>query len=108
MKIYIGNLVYKVLDDFYDASMKNHITLDYLTVLEKIDRLERALYDFAPYAEMVNNVPYRREWQNAGYKEFYTEGFHFAYDVYYLHTGEQVVFYCDAVHDLMNINPEEK
>ena len=47
MKIYIDKLVYKVLDEFYDASMKNHITLDYPTVVAKIDRLEQAMYDFA-------------------------------------------------------------
>lgn len=108
MKVYIGDLVYKELDDFYDASMKNHITLDYPIVLEKIDRLEKALYDFAPYAEILNNTPYRKDWQKAGYREMYAEGFHFAYDVYYLPSGEQVVFYCDAVHDMLNINPEDK
>ena len=108
MKIYIDNLVYKVLDDFYDASMRNHITLDYPTVLKKIDRLENALYDFAPYADIVNKVPYRKDWQKAGYREFYAEGFHFAYDIYCLPTGEQVLYYCDAVHDMMNINPEDK
>lgn len=108
MKVYIGDLVYKELDDFYDASMKNHITLDYPIVSEKIDRLEKALYDFAPYAEILNNIPYRKDWQKAGYREMYAEGFHFAYDVYYLPSGEQVVFYCDAVHDMLNINPEDK
>ena len=108
MRVYIDDLVYQVLDIFYTTSMKNHITLDYSTVLNKIDRLEKALYDFAPYAEKINNVPYRKDWQKAGYREYYAEGFHFAYDIYYLPTGEQVVFYCDAVHDKTNINPEDR
>lgn len=63
MKIYIDKLVYQVLDEFYDASMKNHITLDYPTVVAKIDRLEQAMYDFADKAEKVHTEPYRRDWK---------------------------------------------
>ena len=56
MRVYIDDLVYQVLDIFYTASMKNHITLDYPTVLNKIDRLEKALYDFAPYGDHMNGA----------------------------------------------------
>ena len=108
MKVYIDKQVYQVLDEFYDASMKKHITLDYPTVLAKIDRLEQALYDFAAVAGRVNTPPYRKDWQLAGYKELYVEHFHFAYQLYSLPTGETVLYYHDAVHDTLNYNPEDK
>lgn len=108
MKVYIDKQVYQVLDEFYDASMKKHITLDYPTVLAKIDRLEQALYDFAAVAGRVNTPPYRKDWQLAGYKELYVEHFHFAYKLYSLPTGETVLYYYDAVHDTLNYNPEDK
>ena len=108
MKVYIDKLVYQVLDEFYDASMKNHITLDYPTVKAKIDRLENAMYNFADKAEKVHVEPYRRDWKEAGFSEFYTEGFHFAYKVYELPDGERVLYYKDAVHDKLNYNPEDK
>ena len=47
MRVYIDDIVYGVLDEFYDASMKKYITLDYPTVKAKIDRLEAAMYNFA-------------------------------------------------------------
>lgn len=108
MIVYIDNLVYQVLEEFYDASMKKHITLDYPTVKAKIDRLEAAMYDFADKAESVHTEPYRRDWKTAGYNELYVEGFHFAYMVYILPNGEKVLYYHDAVHDTLNYNPEEK
>ncbi len=108
MRVYIDKQVYQVLDDFYDISMKNHITLDYPTVIAKIDRLEKAMCNFAPFAEIVQREPYRRDWRNAGYKELWAEGFHFAYKIYQLPNGEKVLFYHDAVHDKLNYNPEDK
>lgn len=106
--VHIDNWVYQVLDEFYDASMKKYITLDYPTVKAKIDRLEAAMYNFADKAESVHTEPYRRDWTAAGYKELYAEGFHFAYKIYMLPNGEKVLYYHDAVHDKLNYNPEEK
>ena len=108
MIVYIDDKVYAVLDAFYEASMRNHVTLDYPTVIAKIDRLERAMYDFAAFAEVFHRKPYKREWKQAGYYEYYTEGFHFAYKVYRLPSGEKALYYHDAVHDTLNYNPEEK
>jgi hypothetical protein len=108
MKVYIDHNVYHVLEDFYEASMKKHITLDYATVIAKIDRLEQAMYNFASQAEMVNHLPYRKDWRDAGYRELYVEQFHFAYKMYSLPTGETVLYYHDAVHDTLNHNPEER
>lgn len=108
MIVYIDNKVYDVLDKFYEASMLHHITLDYQTVKSKIDRLEQAMYDFSKYAEVFHHTPYKRDWQNAGYFEYYTEGFHFAYKVYCLPSGEKVLYYHDATHDTLNYNPEDR
>lgn len=108
MKVYIDKQVYKVLDEFYEASMRLHITLDYATVIAKIDRLEDAMYQFAEFAECFQRQPYRKDWQNAGYYEYYTEGFHFAYRIYHLPSGEKVLYYHDAVHSTLNYNPEDK
>ena len=108
MKVFIDNRVYQVLDEFYDASMRRHITLDYATVLAKIDRLEKAMYGFADFAECFHRQPYKRDWQDAGYYEFYAEEFHFAYKVYQLPSGEKVLYYHDAVHSTLNYNPEDK
>lgn len=108
MKVYIDNKVYQVLDTFYEESMKKHVTLDLETVLAKIDRLEKAMYDFAAVAEIVQKKPYRKDWKAAGLLEFYVEGFHFAYNFYSLPSGETVLYYCDAVHDTLNYNPEDK
>ena len=108
MKVYIDKQVYQVLDAFYDASMKKHITLDLPTVLAKIDRLEQAMYNFAPYAGKITNLPYRKDWQAKGYSELYVEQFHFAYKLYSLPTGETVLYYHDAVHDTLNYNPNDK
>lgn len=108
MKVYIDNKVYEVLDNFYDVSMRNHISLDYPIVIAKINRLEKAMRDFAEYAEIFHINPYKREWQEAGFYEYYTEGFHFAYKVYCLSSGEKVLYYHDAVHDTLNYNPEER
>ena len=108
MIVYIDNRVYDVLDQFYEVSMRNHITLDYQTVAAKIDRLEKAMNDFAPYAEKFHRKPYRRDWQEAGYYEYDVERFHFAYCVYQLPSGEKVLYYHDAVHDTLNYNPEDK
>ena len=41
MIVYIDEIVYNVLDEFYDASMRKHPSLDYQTVIAKIDRLEK-------------------------------------------------------------------
>lgn len=108
MKVYIDKQVYRVLDEFYDASMKKHITLDYPTVLAKIDRLEQAMYDFASIAGKIHVLPYRKDWQAAGYYELIVESFHFAYKLYSLPTGETVLYYHDAIHDVLNYNPDNK
>lgn len=104
MRVHIDRHVYQVLDEFYEASMRKHITLDLQTVLAKIDRLEQAMYEHAAIAGMAGKTPYRKDWQQAGYSELYVEQFHFAYKIYSLPSGELVLYYHDAVHDKLNYN----
>ena len=107
MRIYIDNRVYDELDRFYTISMQIHASLDYDTVVAKIDRLEKALTEFADYAEIFHKHPYRHDWDQLGYYEYSVEKFHFAYKVYQLPSGEKILYYHDVVHDTLNYNPNE-
>lgn len=107
MKVYIDHRVYEVMQNFYDISIDLHPSLDYETISRKIVRLEQAMYDFAKHALIFHKDPYRRDWKENGYYEFEHEDFHFAYRVYISESGELVVRYHDAVHSLLNHNPEE-
>ena len=107
MKVRVDNRVYEVMEDFYDKSMDAHPTLDYETVIRKTLRLEQAMCDFAEQAEIFHRTPYRKDWQEKGYREFVHEDFHFAYKVYQTSDGEKVVQFHDACHSLLNYNPED-
>lgn len=108
MRVVIDPQVYNVLDEFYKVSREAHITLGLSECLAKIERLELSMRQFAEYAEIFHKVPYRQDWRDAGYYEYITEDFHFAYRVYVLPNGEKVLIYHDAVHSFLNYNPEEK
>ena len=43
MRVFIDNLVFEKVNDFYYAAMQNHITLTKETVNRKIWRMERGL-----------------------------------------------------------------
>lgn len=108
MRVVIDPQVYNVLDEFYKASREAHITLGLSKCLAKIERLELSMRQFAEYAEIFHKEPYRQDWRDAGYYEYITEDFHFAYRVYVLPNGEKVLIYHDAVHSFLNYNPEEE
>ena len=79
MKVVIDPQVYNVLDEFYEKSREAHVTLGLSECLAKIDRLEHSMLQFAEYAEVFHKEPYRQDWHKAGYYEYITEDFHFAY-----------------------------
>ncbi len=108
MKVVIDPKVYDTLKEFYVVSCRVHFSLEYSTCVAKMKRLERAMFDFSNYAEILHKTPYREDWRAMGYYEFVTEDFHFAYRVYKLPNGEKVLRYHDAVHSLLNYNPEDK
>ena len=108
MKVVIDSQVYNVLDEFYEKSREAHVTLGLSECLAKIDRLEHSMLQFAEYAEVFHKEPYRQDWHKAGYYEYITEDFHFAYRVYVLPNGEKVLRYHDAVHSYLNYNQGEE
>lgn len=108
MKVVIDRKVFDVLNDFYTISCREHVTLSFEECIAKINRLEHAMQNFSEYAEILHKVPYRKDWQELGFSEFFVENFHFAYRVYILPDGEKVLRYHDAVHSYLNYNPEDK
>ena len=101
MKTYVDNHVFDVMWEFYEKSLELHPALDYATVINKINRLEKALYEFSAYADIFHREPYLPQWRDAGYLEFVCEDFHFAYKIYHLPTGEKILRFHDAVHSLL-------
>ena len=104
MRVYIDHHVFDVMWDFYEKSLAKYPTLDYPTVIKKMNRLEKAMLDFAKYAEAFHHEPYKKSWQDKGYLDFICEDFHFAYKVYHLANGEKILRFHDAVHSLLNYN----
>lgn len=104
MIVVIDKKVYDVLDTFYEQSRRLHCTLTEETCRAKIDRLEAAMYNFRRYVHSFSKTPVREDWKANGYYEMETENFHFAYRVYVLPNGEEVLRYHDVVHSLLNHN----
>ena len=102
MIVVIDKKVYDMLEAFYEQSRRLHCTLTEETCRAKIDRLEAAMYNFQRYAHVFCKEPVRKDWKAKGYYEMETEDFHFAYRVYGLPNGEEVLRYHDAVHSLLN------
>lgn len=60
------------------------------------------MFNFQRYAHVFCKEPVRQDWKANGYYEMETEDFHFAYRVYVLPNGKEVLRYHDAVHSLLN------
>ena len=100
MKVLIKPLVRERLDEFYEAAMKNHITLGEETVLAKKERLIAALSTL----ETMQGFQMARcndVWQQNGWHDFICEDFHFAYELAQDEEGNDVVVVQDAVHSLL-------
>ena len=108
MEVYIDKLVHQKIEQFYDIAMELHESLDFVTILKKEQRLYDALASLGRYAKIYSLARYNNEWRRKGYKEFICEDFHFAYQIYTLDDGEEIVRIHDAVHSLLNYNPEDK
>lgn len=105
MIVVIDPKVYDVLDEFYEQSRRLHCTLTLETCQAKMDRLEAAMYNFQRYAHAFSREPFRDDWKAEGFYEMETEDFHFAYQIYTLPDGKEVLRYHDACHSLLNHNP---
>lgn len=103
MKIYIDQKVHREIEHFYGIALHNHEALDEITVLKKIDRLYEAIESLGTFARIYPIARYKEEWIRNGYREFICEDFHFAYQIYTLGNGTEIVRIHDAVHSLLYI-----
>lgn len=101
MKVFIDKKVHLQIEEFYEAAIAHHITLDEATVLKKIDRLYDAMESLGTYANIYPIARLNADWISKGYQEFICEDFHFAYKIYTKEDGEQIVRIHDAVHSLL-------
>lgn len=101
MKVYIDNHVHQQLESFYENALLLHEALDEMTIMKKIDRLYEALESLGTYARIYPLARYKEEWIKLGYKEFICEDFHFAYQIYIVEDGSEIVRIHDAVHSLL-------
>ena len=77
MDVYIDKSVHSKIIRFYEAAMRNHITLDENTINRKIDRVYK------------------------GYREYIFENLHFAYQIYERKDGTRIVRVHDICHSLL-------
>lgn len=101
MKVYIDKRVHYQIESFYENALLLHEALDEITIKKKIDRLYDALESLGTYAQIYPLARYKEEWIKLGYKEFICEDFHFAYQIYTLEDGTEIVRIHDAVHSLL-------
>ena len=101
MKVYIDKRVHYQIESFYENALLLHEALDEITIKKKIDRLYDALESFGTYAQIYPLARYKEEWIKLGYKEFICEDFHFAYQIYTLEDGTEIVRIHDAMHSLL-------
>ncbi len=107
MRVFIDKRVHASIEHFYEATLELHPALDEITVMKKVDRLYDALEALGKYPTIYALARYRRSWQEKGYREYICEDFHFAYQIYAMPDGEQVVRVREAVHSLLYTNPED-
>ena len=101
MKVYIDRHVHWRIEDFYENALLNHTTLDEITVMKKVHRLYDALENLGNYAHIYPLARLKKEWTTKEYKEFICEDFHFAYQIYTLEDGTEIVRIHDALHSLL-------
>ena len=100
MKVYIDQQVQRRIDEFYDYALQNHDSLDEITVLKKVERLYDALETQGKCAGVYSSSRLKKEWTEKEYREFICEDFHFAYQIYRLQNGEDIVRVHDVCHSL--------
>lgn len=101
MKVYIDKQVHHQIEVFYDNALLLHEALDEITIKKKIDRLYDALESLGTYAHIYPLARYKKEWVKLRYREFICEDFHFAFQIYTLEDGTEIVRIHDAVHSLL-------
>ena len=88
---------------YFHVIIYNHTALDETTVMKKVHRLYDALESLGTYARIYPIARLNEEWIAKEYREFVCEDFHFAYQIYTLEDGTEVVRIHDAVHSLLYV-----
>lgn len=101
MRVIVKDTVYQAVEAFYAAAMVKHPTLDIQTVLNKEERLYRALQTLGQTYYLWKESCYVLDWKRKGYLDFIHEDFHFAFHLVVLQSGEVVVSVEDARHSLL-------
>ena len=101
MKVYIEQRVHWRIEDFYINALRNHESLDEITVMKKVHRLYDALESLGTYARIYPLARLKEEWRQQNYREYICEDFHFAYQIYLLEDNTEIVRIHDAVHSLL-------
>ncbi len=101
MKVYIEQQVHWRIEDFYENALLRHEALDEVTVMKKVHRLYDALESLGTYARIYPLARFKEEWIKNDYREYICEDFHFAYQIYTLEDGTEIVRIHDAVHSLL-------
>jgi hypothetical protein len=100
MRVFIDKGVHASIENFYDMVLSLHDALDEQTILKKVHRLYDAMMDLGDYAKIYPLARLKKDWINKEYREFICEDFHFAYQIYTLSNGEEIVRIHDACHSL--------
>ena len=100
MKVYIDQQVHWRIEDFYGNARLNHIALDGVSIMTKVDRLYNSLESLGTYARIYPVARFKKEWIDKEYREYICEDFHFAFQIYTLENGTEIVRIHDAVHSL--------
>jgi len=103
MKVYIEQTVHNQVEQFYEEALLKHGALDELTIIKKIQRLYDALEALGDYAYIYPLARLKDDWIKKGYREYICEDFHFAYQIYTLEDGTEIVRIHDAVHSLLYV-----
>lgn len=101
MKVYIDKEVHTSIENFYDTALFIHRALDEQIVINKVSRLYEAMEALGNYARIYPLARLKKEWIEKEYREFICEDFHFAYQIYTLPDGEEIVRIHDACHSLI-------
>lgn len=101
MRLVVDKRVYEKVIHFYDVAIDLHPSLDEIMVLRKEKRLFESLQFLTIFPKAYGFAKHNQAWEEAGYREFICEDFHFAYTIRTLKSGEQVVLVVDAVHSLL-------
>lgn len=101
MRVIVKDTVYQAVEEFYEAAMENHPSLDIRTVLKKEERMYRALQSLGRTYYLYQAPHFIQEWKDKGYSDFIYEDFHFAFLVSVIPSGELVVSVEDARHSLL-------